>query len=212
MEVDLGNPDEINSMNTGNESLQNLSNGLTEEETGQLENLLHEKWNLPQESVDEYSPLELINQMTIDAMGCKDFKIPEIELVHSAVAMGIASGGLESAIEQFQIAQKVFTGKEMLHQLKSADGYQDIFEQIAKAYREENLADLALLVTDKRFMSRRAYQILVNGRNKRWSKAIPKIMTRERPFFAVGAGHLPGIKGVIRLLQEQGFKVNPVYR
>jgi uncharacterized protein YbaP (TraB family) len=30
-------------------------------------------------------------------------------------------------------------------------------------------------------------------------------------FFAVGAGHLPGEKGVISLLRQAGFSVEPLY-
>jgi uncharacterized protein YbaP (TraB family) len=35
-------------------------------------------------------------------------------------------------------------------------------------------------------------------------------MAQGTQFFAVGAGHLPGKKGIIQLLQEAGFTVKPV--
>jgi uncharacterized protein YbaP (TraB family) len=51
---------------------------------------------------------------------------------------------------------------------------------------------------------------LLNDRNKKW---IPKIeaIAKEKPtFFAVGAGHLGGKKGLIALLKAKGYKVEAV--
>lgn len=51
---------------------------------------------------------------------------------------------------------------------------------------------------------------MLDNRNKKW---IPQIieMSKEAPtFYAVGAGHLGGETGVIRLLRKEGFKVTPV--
>ena len=51
---------------------------------------------------------------------------------------------------------------------------------------------------------------LLVTRNQNW---IPKIqqITKEKPtFFAVGAGHLGGKKGVIALLRDAGFTVKAV--
>ena len=35
-------------------------------------------------------------------------------------------------------------------------------------------------------------------------------MAKGSNFFAVGAGHLGGDKGVIQLLKNEGFKVSPI--
>jgi uncharacterized protein YbaP (TraB family) len=51
---------------------------------------------------------------------------------------------------------------------------------------------------------------MLDNRNLKW---IPQIIetSKETPtFYAVGAGHLGGEKGVIRLLRKEGFKVTAV--
>jgi uncharacterized protein YbaP (TraB family) len=51
---------------------------------------------------------------------------------------------------------------------------------------------------------------LLATRNKNWISRIQQI-TKEKPtFFAVGAGHLGGKKGVIALLRNEGFTVKAV--
>ncbi|MCO6497684.1 MAG: TraB/GumN family protein [Chitinophagaceae bacterium] len=212
MEVDLGNPGEMQAMAESQSALGGMAEDLTEKQRAELENIMQEKLGIPAEYVEEVSPLAVINKLTMDAMGCDEVKVPEIELVQIALKLGLRTGGLETAHDQFEIAQKVFTGKEMLHQLRSAGDYDQLFNRISTAYHNENLMELASLVTDKRFMSRHAFQTLVTSRNRKWARLIPKLIKKEKPFIAIGAGHLPGENGVIQLLREKEFRVNPVYR
>ncbi|MFM7467755.1 MAG: TraB/GumN family protein, partial [Crocinitomicaceae bacterium] len=50
----------------------------------------------------------------------------------------------------------------------------------------------------------------LNQRNKNWISEIEKLLTREKIFIAVGAGHLPGEFGVIELLRNKGYSVESV--
>ena len=52
--------------------------------------------------------------------------------------------------------------------------------------------------------------LLLNNRNKKWIPEIIQQAKLEPTFFAVGAGHLAGEKGVINLLIKQGYTVSPV--
>jgi uncharacterized protein YbaP (TraB family) len=53
--------------------------------------------------------------------------------------------------------------------------------------------------------------LLLYRRNKRWIAPMIEFMRKQATFFAVGAGHLPGEKGVISLLRQAGFTVEPLY-
>ena len=50
----------------------------------------------------------------------------------------------------------------------------------------------------------------IDKRNADWLKKMPAIMAAKPTFFAVGAGHLPGDKGVLRLLRDAGYTVEGV--
>ena len=51
---------------------------------------------------------------------------------------------------------------------------------------------------------------LLETRNSSWIPKISKIVAEKPTFFAVGAGHLGGEKGVIALLRKQGFTVKAI--
>lgn len=48
---------------------------------------------------------------------------------------------------------------------------------------------------------------LVYHRNENWSRQLPEIMKQSPTLFVVGAGHLPGTRGLLKLLQQQGYTV-----
>jgi uncharacterized protein len=48
---------------------------------------------------------------------------------------------------------------------------------------------------------------LIEERNHRWIDRIENLMKEGATFFAVGAGHLPGEHGILKLLSEQGYKI-----
>jgi uncharacterized protein len=54
-------------------------------------------------------------------------------------------------------------------------------------------------------------EVLLEGRNRRWSNQIAAMIEKgERPFVAVGAAHLAGPGGVPELLKGMGYKVDRV--
>ena len=52
--------------------------------------------------------------------------------------------------------------------------------------------------------------ILLYRRNANWVMKLKTLMAGKSLLVAVGAGHLPGEKGVISLLRKAGFTVTPV--
>lgn len=212
MEVDLGNEQQLQLMEQQALAFPDITEGLSTSEKENLNHILQNQFGLSLEESKQFPPVALINRMIFDAIDCEDTKSMEQELLKIAGEKGIQSAGLETALQQLHIAQKVFTGKELLNQLKSADSYKVLFKKILEAYHSENLQELALLVADKNFMSKRAYHILVIKRNIHWAKIIPSLIASQTVFIAVGAGHLPGEQGLIQLLISSGYFVNPVYR
>ena len=52
--------------------------------------------------------------------------------------------------------------------------------------------------------------VFLDERNEKWIDRMAERMDQRSVFFAVGAGHLWGPKGLINLLREQGYTVTPV--
>lgn len=53
-------------------------------------------------------------------------------------------------------------------------------------------------------------EALIYGRNADWAEKMPEIMSSGSTLFVVGAAHLPGERGVIELLKNKGYLVEPV--
>ena len=50
----------------------------------------------------------------------------------------------------------------------------------------------------------------LDNRNAAWVPQIKEMIASKRCFIAVGAGHLGGPNGVIRLLEKEGYILTPV--
>ena len=52
---------------------------------------------------------------------------------------------------------------------------------------------------------------LLDDRNMNWIVQMKVIMPETPTMFVVGAGHLPGKNGVLKLLENEGYTVEPIY-
>ncbi len=121
---------------------------------------------------------------------------------------------LETAREQADILFNSEAVEQQAHNLvvmlKEADETREITEKVLKAYQKE---DLNSIWTETLKMGD-AYgdmDILLHDRNKAWVKTLKEILPEGGVFIAVGALHLPGKKGLIRLLQKEGYTITPVH-
>ncbi len=122
--------------------------------------------------------------------------------------------GLETVQDQFGAMDKMGMKKQadmMLVKLVEnwADGKQE-FKQLITDYKNQDVEALLEDMSKSKTMDEGFEENLLTTRNQNWIAKIRKI-TKEKPtFFAVGAGHLGGKKGVITLLRNEGFTVKAV--
>jgi uncharacterized protein len=122
--------------------------------------------------------------------------------------------GLETVQEQFGVFDKMGMKKQadmMLVQM--VNDWNEGKETIRNMISDYKQQDVELLFEDmaKSKSSDKDFQKdLLDTRNSNWIPKISKIATEKPTFFAVGAGHLGGEKGVIALLRKQGFTVKAV--
>lgn len=211
MEFDFTNEDEIAVLQQMHTNTNKISDYLEESEKEEFEEIIKTNFNLSLDDADQMAPMMLINMMILKAIDCDDIKLFETELIAIAQLKNIKLGGIESATEQTEIADKVFDSKEVLRQLKSADDFKEVFQEMVDSYKIEELEKIGSFLNDERFLNQESKETLVMGRNRNWIRRMPKIMKGKSVFFAVGAGHLTGSEGVIHLLKKKGYSVNPVY-
>ena len=122
--------------------------------------------------------------------------------------------GLETVQDQFGAIDKMGMKKQadlMLVKLVEDwnDGKQNFKEMITN-YKNQDVEALLEGMAKSKMSDANFQEDLLVTRNQNWIPKIAKIVTEKPTFFAVGAGHLGGEKGVIALLRKQGFTVKAV--
>jgi uncharacterized protein YbaP (TraB family) len=80
---------------------------------------------------------------------------------------------------------------------------------LTDAYRKQEINKMDELTKDDPSIGGFT-DILLYDRNANWAKKLQDLMQNNSLVVAVGAGHLPGKKGVLNLLREAGYTVEPV--
>ena len=78
-------------------------------------------------------------------------------------------------------------------------------DELVKLYKQQDLQALQQTIQDESAGVEQFEELLLVKRNKNWIPIMEKQMADKATFFAVGAGHLGGEKGVIALLRAQGY-------
>jgi len=53
-------------------------------------------------------------------------------------------------------------------------------------------------------------KVYYDDRQKVWTETIDMLVHKNPTFIAVGAAHLPGDQGLLQLLRQEGFTLNPI--
>lgn len=127
-------------------------------------------------------------------------------------------GGLETVAFQTALLYKSYDMQRQVEQLMcmidNMDFYEKIVEKMAKAFYAQDIDALKAAMEEKLGntcdATPKEWAQLNDNRNADWVRKMPAIMAAKPTFFAVGAGHLPGPKGVLQLLKDIGYTVEAV--
>ncbi len=135
----------------------------------------------------------------------------EFELAEMANQAGKSVSGLETIEYQVQVFDKIpyeEQAKMLIETIKSSSLEDDSFKQMVAKYKEQDVEGLYKMIHSDSSMADHE-DVLLTVRNQNWIPIMKDKMTANPTFFAVGAGHLGGEYGVIALLRQEGYSVNP---
>ncbi len=141
-------------------------------------------------------------------------KIKSYEMEFSEMARNSekATGGLETIDFQLSLFDSIPYADQanmLVESIRSADTEDDQFREIVNIYKAQDIDAMYQMMKQDDGIS--AFEdILLIRRNISWIPVMEKEMKEAPCFFAVGAGHLAGPKGVIMLLRQEGYKVTPI--
>jgi hypothetical protein len=214
LELDMDDPSmgqqaQAGMMMQGGQNLQQL---LSPADYTRVGAYLQAKANVPIDKVSTMKPFLLGALLMPAALGCAPASY-EMAFVEMAKAQKKEVLGLETVQDQLGVFDKIPYAEQskMLTTMvsKEAETKQEVQQMVAlyKAQKIEALHEMF----DRSVLGFPQYnELLLDARNRRWVPTIEKMATAQSTFFAVGAGHLGGPKGVLALLREQGYRVRPI--
>ena len=120
--------------------------------------------------------------------------------------------GLETVAEQLGAMGNITyedQAKMLMESINDMDEAKKIFATLVETYKNQDVTGLQKMMIDQSggvdFAS-----ALLDSRNENWIPKIGNFAKDKSTFFAVGSGHLGGVKGVINLLRKAGYKVTSV--
>lgn len=148
--------------------------------------------------VESFNPMELIDnyfQMLAlqNGKAVKGFETVDFQ-------MGVLFGApLEKQVNDLMCMVDHFEDtEEMVNLITTAYFSQDL-TLIEEAMEQESKIDCGTTEEDE--------DILINNRNRNWVELMPDMMAEQPTLFVVGAGHLCGEKGVLKLLEKAGYTI-----
>lgn len=140
----------------------------------------------------------------------------EFEIMHIAEKQKKEFGGLETMEFQMGIFDSIPYKAQAEMFVKSiktgSKGGDSEFRKMVEMYKAQDIETMASMLNsgDDTEGLGQYETLLVTTRNLNWIPLMAKSMKLKQTFFAVGAGHLGGKKGVINLLKQEGYTLKPL--
>jgi uncharacterized protein YbaP (TraB family) len=170
---------------------------------------------LPFAMMEKYKPMLTASTLMQSTMECDNAVAMEQLIMTEAKKEGVKIKGLETMAYQMSIFDSIpykLQAQQLVQYVndygKNDDGKE--FEELITAYRNQELQKLEDLTKKGDASLDQFADVLLYNRNRNWVNKMETLMPEKSVVIAVGAGHLPGEFGVIKLLRKAGYKVEPV--
>lgn len=192
-----------------------LADLLPKEDYGKVKKFFEEKSTMiPFSMLETYKPLIASSLIMEQQAKCDDMISMEQLVMAEAKKQGVKVKGIETMAYQMSIFDSIpyrYQAQQLMKMIDSGDkGGEDEMAALTTAYRNQQLNKLEEM-TRKGDPGLESFgDLLLYNRNRNWVEKLQALMAEKTLVLAVGAGHLPGEKGVIGLLRKAGYKVEPV--
>jgi len=195
-----------------------LADLLTKEDYSKVKDYFEKNETLlPFSVLETCKPLLAASMLMEGNTGCETPEAMEEVIMKEAKQHNKNVRGLESMSFKMSIFDTIQYKMQAMQLVKyvddadkgTSDDAQD-YDKLMQAYRDQDLSKLEELTKTTDMGMANFTDILLYNRNKNWVEKLKTILPDHSVVVAVGAGHLPGDKGVINLLRKAGYIVKPV--
>lgn len=191
-----------------------LSTLLSPEDFKILDEFMKKNLNMSVKLFDSFKPFMISSMLFPKMLDCKS-KSVESELMKITKEQNEEIFGLEKAEDQMKVFDEISyqdQADELLKTVKdNLEKDKKEFQEMITIYQNKDIEGMLKMMDDSdNKITSENQDVLLNNRNKNWIPIMIKIMKDKPTFFGVGAGHLAGEEGVIKLLRKKGYKVEAV--
>ncbi len=218
-EVDMDNMFELIGAMTkmkmkGDTTLQDL---LNKEQYEKVKDYFESKGSmLPFSLLETYKPILAASTLEQGSLPCEATAMMEQVIMGKAKEYDKKIKGLETMAYQAGVLDSIpykLQAEQLVSYIDKVNkGVVEDKEmtEMFKAYKNQDLKRLEelMLETDAGISS--FTDVLLYHRNRNWVNKIKVMLPAKSLLIAVGAGHLPGEKGIINMLRKEGYEVTPV--
>lgn len=175
-----------------------------------LKSYLKDSLNLPPMMFQKTKPFLIYSLILTKLLPCKTLML-ENEIMR--IGKGKKVVGLETIDFQMGLMDKMSYQLQADYLLETlADKEKSIreFQEMAESYKKRDLEILLKSIDAEKGMMADFENEMLHKRNLAWIPEIKKLVSEKTTFIAVGAGHLGGPKGVLQLLQNEGYTLKVI--
>lgn len=213
LELNLSDQSELMAMQklSMNNEFANIQEKFEPEVRPAVDAFLLEHYGIGLEQFGVFKPFALSSLILVKMLPCEEVGSYEMFFMEKANEIGVPMAGLESSefqaglFDQIPLQQQIDDLGKMLTDKESMDE----FMALVNTYLEEDIDRLYELITDANMFKEYGDILLVN-RNKNWIPIIEELIREQPSFIAVGSGHLASETGVIQLLKNAGYHLEPI--
>lgn len=190
---------------------------LNEEDYKKVKEYFEKKGSmLPFSMLETFKPILAASTLEEGSLPCDNTAVMEQVIMEEAKQHDKKIKGLETMAYQAAVLDSIpykIQAQQLVSYINDAgkEGKEDkLLEEMFKAYKEQDLKKLEELMVETDAGMAGFTDVLLYHRNQNWVRKLKDLLPEKSLLIAVGAGHLPGEKGVISLLRKEGYKVEPV--
>ena len=216
LELDMDDPSMQMNMMKGiymkeGKTMKDLVN---EEDYEIISKFVKEQTGMPIDMLGNLKPFFLSAMFYPKLLGCPVQSIEEalMKVAHEQEEEVL---GLETVEEQLNVFEDIpykDQAQDLLRSAKDNLAYdKESFQKLLQLYEDEDIEGMDVMAQeDKNLTTSKHKDKMLDNRNKNWISKIEDYSSKQATFYGVGAAHLAGKNGVIKLLRKAGYTVKAV--
>ncbi|MEM8899330.1 MAG: TraB/GumN family protein, partial [Bacteroidota bacterium] len=177
-----------------------ISSQMSEEDFHKLDSLLIKSMGMGAKMIDSWKPFFVSSFLMTNFIEGTPASF-EMSFVQMAQQQEKEILGLETVQEQMAAVDEMTYESQMevlKEMLNEEEKMRESFKEMIKFYKEEDIEGL-YAYSASYIDNPEELQVMLINRNENWISRIENLASEKSTFFGVGAGHLGGEKGVIKL-------------